>query len=97
MSTRGKKRKPTKKGPWLTAGQVKDYLGLGTVKAIYEATRAGKLVSYRWGRRLLYRQEEIDEIISQGRDEPAQYVRNPPNDTAAESDAASIGSDIDAR
>jgi hypothetical protein len=72
---RRKQKKPTKKGPWLTAEQVRDYLGLGSVKAVYEATRAGKLVSYRWGHRVLYRQEEIDEIVSQGRKEPARYVR----------------------
>ena len=48
------------RSPWMTADQAWRYVGLPTVKALYQAIRRGDVPHYRCGRRLRFKRAELD-------------------------------------
>ena len=53
---------------WLTAAEAAEYLGLSSVKALYELVRRGVVPAYRLGERSLrFRREELDKLLSSRR------------------------------
>jgi len=52
---------------WLTTDQAADYLGLSSTKALYERVRRGQVPAHRFGRSLRFSQQELDEMITTGR------------------------------
>jgi excisionase family DNA binding protein len=54
-------------GPWLSAEQAAEYLALTSTRALYPAVRRGELPAYRFGRRLRFRRNELDAVLSRGR------------------------------
>lgn len=46
--------------PWMTAQQAWQYIGLPSVKALYQAIRRGDIPHYRCGRRLRFKRAELD-------------------------------------
>jgi excisionase family DNA binding protein len=51
-------------GLYLNAGEVAGYLRFSRV-TLYNCTRQGPIPSYRWGRKLLYKANEIDQAAIQ--------------------------------
>lgn len=53
-------------GPWLTADQAVEYLGLPSRKALYQSVRRGQVPAHRLGeRRLRFHRDELDQILLQ--------------------------------
>ncbi len=50
--------------PWLTADQAWRYIGLPSIRALYQAIRRGSVPHYRYGRRLRFRKDELDAMLS---------------------------------
>ncbi len=50
--------------PWLTAEQAWRYIGLPSIRALYQAIRRGAVPHYRYGRRLRFHKEELDAMLS---------------------------------
>lgn len=48
---------------WMNAEAAAQYLRLPSRKALYQAVRRGELPVHRFGRRLRFRQEELDRAI----------------------------------
>lgn len=46
--------------PWLTAAQAAAYLGLPSIRALYQAVRRGQVPARRLGRRLRFLRQELD-------------------------------------
>lgn len=55
--------KPT--GPWLTAEAAAAYLSM-TRAALYQSVRRGSVTAYRMGRRVRFRQPELDALFEKG-------------------------------
>jgi excisionase family DNA binding protein len=55
--------KPT--GPWLTAKDAAAYLSM-TRAALYQSVRRGSVQAYRMGRRIRFRQPELDGLFEKG-------------------------------
>jgi excisionase family DNA binding protein len=53
--------------PWLTAREACCYLGLSSVKALYERTRRGQIPTRRMGRSLRFHRDELDRVLLEGR------------------------------
>jgi excisionase family DNA binding protein len=53
--------------PWLSAEQTATYLAMPSVKAVYQAARCGKIRAYKFGKRVLFKREELDAAIERGR------------------------------
>lgn len=49
--------------PWLTPEQAAEYLGLPTVKALYQRVRRGDVPAHRLGRSLRFRQTDLDRAM----------------------------------
>lgn len=49
---------------WLTAMQAFQYLGLPSLRALYQAVRRGQVPAHRLGRRLRFDQGELDRALS---------------------------------
>jgi len=52
---------------WLTAEELAEYLSLPSRKAVYQAVRRGDLPAYRLGKRVRFRRDEIDALMTRGR------------------------------
>jgi len=52
---------------WLNAKQSTEYLALPTTQAFYRAVRRGQIPAYRWGKRIRCDQDDLDQVIKQGR------------------------------
>ena len=51
-------------GPiWFTPAEAARFLGLPSVRALYQAARRGQVPVHRLGRRLRFRQDELDRIL----------------------------------
>lgn len=48
---------------WLTPEQAAPFLGLPSVRALYQAVRRGQVPAHRLGRRLRFRREELDRLL----------------------------------
>ena len=49
---------------WLTPEQAARFLGLPSVRALYQAVRRGQIPVHRLGRRLRFRREELDRVLA---------------------------------
>jgi excisionase family DNA binding protein len=58
-------RSPHPTGPWLTAQAAAAYLGM-TRAALYQSVRRGAVRAYRMGRRIRFRQPELDALFQAG-------------------------------
>ena len=54
-------------GPWFNADQAAEYLALPTAKAVYQAARRGEIPAYRFGKRLRFKRDELDDLLNKGR------------------------------
>ena len=55
-------------GPWLNTEQARDYLGLPSRKALYQAVRRGQVPVHRLGeKRLRFSRSELDQLLQQNR------------------------------
>jgi excisionase family DNA binding protein len=53
-------------GTWLTSERAREYVGLPSKKALYQAVRRGQLPAHRLGRRLRFNRAELDEALARG-------------------------------
>jgi len=52
-------------GPWLNALQAARYLGLPSLKALYQAVRRGQVPAHRLGlKRLRFNKHELDKLMA---------------------------------
>ncbi len=51
--------------PWMTAAQATQYLGLPSIRALYQAVRRGQVPVRRLGRRLRFLRQELDATVGQ--------------------------------
>ncbi len=51
---------PSTLSPWLTAAQAALYLGLPSIRALYQAVRRGQVPARRLGRRLRFLRQDLD-------------------------------------
>ena len=57
--------KPTSFGPWLNPAQAARYLGLPSLKALYQAVSRGQIPAHRLGlKRLRFHKRELDELLA---------------------------------
>jgi len=62
-------KKTEKKGAmniWLNSHQAAEYLAYPNVRALYRAKDRGLVPFYKHGKRILFKQDELDDIIKQG-------------------------------
>jgi len=52
---------------WLNPQDAASYLGMPSVRALYQSVRRGQVPAYRLGRRLRFRRSELDEVLARGR------------------------------
>ncbi len=50
----------TTTSPWMTALQAAQYLGLPSIRALYQAVRRGQVPARRLGRRLRFFRRDLD-------------------------------------
>ncbi len=55
--------KPAGFGPWLNPPQAARYLGLPSLKALYQAVRRGQIPVHRFGKRLRFNRVELDRTL----------------------------------
>lgn len=55
------------RGPWLNAEQTAVYLALPSAKAVYQAVRRGEIPVYRFGKRLRFKSDDLDDLLIKGR------------------------------
>jgi len=52
-------------GPWLNPPQAARYLGLPSLKALYQAVRRGQIPAHRLGlKRLRFNKHELDKLMA---------------------------------
>jgi excisionase family DNA binding protein len=52
-------------GPWLNPPQAVRYLGLPSLKALYQAVRRGQIPAHRLGlKRLRFNKHELDKLMT---------------------------------
>jgi excisionase family DNA binding protein len=51
---------PSSLSPWMTAAQAALYLGLPSIRALYQAVRRGQVPARRLGRRLRFLRQDLD-------------------------------------
>jgi excisionase family DNA binding protein len=51
---------PSAMSPWMTAAQAAVYLGLPSIRALYQAVRRGQVPARRLGRRLRFLRQDLD-------------------------------------
>jgi excisionase family DNA binding protein len=54
----------TAASPWMTAEQAASYLGLPSIRALYQAVRRGQVPARRLGRRLRFLRQDLDATLA---------------------------------